>query len=116
MFQFKMISAVRGHHIYKSIWTPEIGERLLSKRGQGNRHNRHAVAVTKGRLTVGHLPADISKICWFFLHKGGSIGISVSGPRRRSALVQGGLEVPCELTFNTDKEKIFTKLKKLLAS
>ena len=71
--EFKTVSAIRGHHIYKSIWGPETGEILSTKKERNNPHDRFAVAVMKDKLTVGHIPREISKICWFFLHKGGTI-------------------------------------------
>ena len=38
-------SVVRGHHLYKAIWTPVIGE--LSLRAEdNNEHDNHAVAET----------------------------------------------------------------------
>ena len=54
----------------------------------------------KGKLIVGHIPKEISKICWFFLHKGGTIPCTVKNKRRRSSIEQGSLEMPCELTFS----------------
>ena len=54
----------------------------------------------KGKLIVAHIPKEISKICWFFLHKGGTIPCTVKDKRRRSSIEQGSLEVPCELTFS----------------
>ena len=52
-------------HVYKS--TPEIGEELSTVRETSN---THAVAIRKGTLTIGHVPAEISKVCWFFLRRG----------------------------------------------
>ena len=117
--EFKTVSAIRGHHIYKSIWGPETGEILSTKKERNNPHDRFAVAVMKDKLTVGHIPREISKICWFFLHKGGTIQCTVTGGRRRSLIEQGGLEVPCELSFSIsdtvkDGQTIMSKLRKLL--
>ena len=54
----------------------------------------------KGKLIVVHIPKEILKICWFFLHKGETIPCTVNDKRRRSSIEQGSLEVPCELTFS----------------
>ena len=35
-------------------------------------HDRFAVAIRKGTLTIGHVFAEISKVCWFFLRRGGT--------------------------------------------
>ena len=40
-------SVVRGHHIYKTVWTPVIGEELPVEREEDNQHDQHAVAVVK---------------------------------------------------------------------
>ena len=51
-------------HVYKS--TPEIGEELSTVRETSNTHDHFAVTIRKGTLTIGHVPAEISKVCWFF--------------------------------------------------
>ena len=77
----------------------------------------HAVAVQKGKLIVGHLPKEISKVCWFFIHRGGTIKCIVKDKRRISPIEQAGLEVPCELIFTAveilDGNNLMSKLKKM---
>ena len=90
---------IRGYRVYSTIWEAESGEVLTTSQERGNVHDRFAVAVKKERLTVGHLPIEISKLCWFFIRRGGTITCEVTGTRRRSNLEQGGLEIPCNLTF-----------------
>ena len=51
-------------------------------------------------LIVGHIPKEISKISWFFLHKGGTIPCTLKDKRKRTFIEQGSLEVPCEPTFS----------------
>ena len=63
-----------------------------------------------GKLIVGHILKEISKICWFFLHKGGTIPCTVKDKRGMSSIEQGSLEVPCELTFQFQTEQKTTKL------
>ncbi len=47
---------------------------------------------------MGHLPREISEICWNFLHRGGSLQIEVTDSHyHRSPLAQGGLEIYCSL-------------------
>ena len=43
--QYEKASVVRRHHIYKSLWTPEVNEILLLRRETGNEHDEYAVAV-----------------------------------------------------------------------
>ena len=56
--QYGKASVVRGHHIYKSLWTPEVNEILLLRRETGNEQDEYAVAVldptaaTRLRLTI----------------------------------------------------------------
>ena len=53
---------IRGHHIYKVVWTPTIEERLCVQREPRNAHDRRAVAVLTSEDTlVGHAPREISK-------------------------------------------------------
>ena len=42
---FSIDSVVRGHHICKDVWTPEIGERLQCQIESYNIYDMHAVAV-----------------------------------------------------------------------
>ena len=107
-------SAIRGHHIYKEIWNPFIGEELECKMEHENIHDLYAVAVTREDIVVGHLPRNISTPCHLFLRKGGVILCVVNGARRHSAdLVQGGLEVPCRLVFQGSSRDV-DKMKKML--
>ena len=59
--------AVRGHHIFKSVWQPVIGEILHTKREESNPVDRHAVAVIKtSQQTVGHMPPGNFTNCLVF--------------------------------------------------
>ena len=66
MSEFIIDSTIRGFHVYKSLWTPEIGQELSTVWETSNMHDRFAVAIWKGTLTIGHVHAEISKVCWFF--------------------------------------------------
>ena len=107
---------MRGHHIYKEVWTPVTGEILTCARETVNLHDHFAVKVLRAGVIVGHLPKKISTICSLFLSKGGTISCQVSGNRRYSSdLIQGGLEVPCILKLEGD-ECLMLKTKKLAFS
>ena len=112
---FCLNSVVRGHHIYKDIWSSVHGEELHCKREIGNVHDLYAVSVIKHETgIVGHLPKQISTPCHLFLRKGGSISCIVNGRCQYSSnLPQGGLEVPCRLIFKGN-QKNMDKLKLLL--
>lgn len=111
-----MDTVVRGHHVYKDVWKPRLGELLLCKMEFGNIHDPYAVSVVRddGAEVVGHVPRKISSLCYFFIKRKGTIFCQVTGKRRRSVdLPQGGLEVPCTLTFIGDKVEM-EKVKRLL--
>ena len=49
---------------------------------------------------VGHLPMEISRITKFIMDRGANCTLKIRGSHyRRSPLVQGALEVPCEATL-----------------
>jgi len=70
---FKFTSAVRGYHIYKEIWEPNVGDKFVALRELHNQFDKYAIKVLNGEETVGHLPREYSRITWYFLAHGGSI-------------------------------------------
>ena len=103
-------SVIRGHHVYKRIWTPTTGEILSVNSDPANRHDRFARAVLKVGAIVGHVPREVSRIFQFFLMSGGKIMCEVTGSRKYGK----GLEVPCVYKF-TGTEKNVIKVKKTLS-
>ena len=75
--------------------------KILSVRQNLETEDPYAVKVmTNTGITVEHVPRRISTLCHLFLLKKGSITCQITGNRRYSVdLPQGGLEVPCNLTF-----------------
>ena len=116
VYSFAIEAMVRGYHVYQSIWDAAIdGENLECFREVGNIHDPSAVAIRKDGSVVGHVPRALSAVCSSFIRRGGLILCRVSGSRRYSAdLPQGGLEVPCVLTFRTSNAKDVEKVKKLI--
>ena len=111
MSTLDVTSVVRGHHIYKEVWRPIVGERLLVTNEVGNAHDRRAVSVQKEGQIVGHVPRQISRIIFYFLRREGTAGICVIVGRRKKGK---GLEVPCIYQFHGPKSCI-AKLKYLLS-
>lgn len=100
-------SCIRGYHVYQDIWVPVIGEVLACYRERGNAVDRYAIMVKKNGEIVGHLPKKISTLCSLFIRRGGIIKCEVTGSRRYSYdLIQGGLEIPCDLLFEGGEEDI----------
>ena len=58
-------SSVRGHHTYKELWNPVIGEVLSCEHKAGNEHDWFAIACMKeeSHLLVGHLPRELARTC-----------------------------------------------------
>ena len=63
---YEFNSVVRGHHVYKIVWTPTIDETLQVIREDASDHDEYAVAIVKDECIVGHVPREISRICSFF--------------------------------------------------
>lgn len=103
-------SVIRGHHIYKRIWTPTITEILSVNFDPANRHDHFTIAVLKAGAVVGHVPREVSRIFYFFLTSGGKVMCEVTGRRKYGK----GLEVPCIYKF-TGTEKNIVKVKKILS-
>ena len=106
-------SAGRGYHVYRRIWNARIGEQLQATPDHDNTEDRFAVALTNDDETVGHVPREQSKILWYFLSHGGKVTAEVTGRRRWSPLLQGGLEIPC--TFKVEGPlKLVQRIKELI--
>ena len=113
---FTIERCVRGYHVYKDLWSAEIGEKLECARESDNPADRYAVATKKGDETVGHVPRKISRLCALFLERSGAISCTISGSRTPSVdLPQGGLELPCTLTFS-GHPNLLAKVKEILAT
>ena len=85
------------------IWDAAVdGEVLNCYREVGNTHD-----------TVG--VSNIPRVIFHFLRRGGIISCKVNRSRRYSAdLPQGGLEIPCILTFQSTNAELSDKSKKLM--
>ena len=92
---YQKASVVKGHHVYKVIWTPEVGEELLVNHEYGNKHDERAIAVMKDSEIFGHLPHTVLHISSFFLRHVGRIVCRVTGKWRHI----DGLEVPCVYVY-----------------
>ena len=108
--EYDLSSVVRGHHIYKDVWTPIIGEQLLVEKEEGNEHDTFAIALLKDNSVVGHMPKELSHIARHFLSHEGVITCTITGHRKFGK----GLEVPCTYSFS-GKSKIVFKLQRLLS-
>ena len=112
-----LVAVVRGYHVYQRIWTPFVGEKANTTLEVTNVHDRYAIAVLEDDTlcTVGHLPREMSQECFYFIRRGGTISVEVTGPRQKSATEGKGMEIPCVLTFRQDDDDaILRKAKELI--
>ena len=71
-----------------------------------NLRDPYAVATLRGGVVVGHVPRIVLAVCSAFI-RGGGASCEVTGARQYSAdLSQGGMEVPCKLTFTAPSKEI----------
>ena len=69
-YEISFGAPIRGHHVYKEMWTPQIGETLYCKndnRQEALQFDKHAVGVFKDDVLVGHVPIEVSRIISYFL-------------------------------------------------
>ena len=94
-YVFEFQSYVTGHHVYKDIWTPTLGEKLSTATEPENHHDKicgKEKEVLKEKEVVGHVPRDISNYCTSALLCGGTIKSKITGKRQNKR--GDGLEVP----------------------
>ena len=53
--EFEIDTNVNGHHVYKDLWTPEIGENLDVQIKSNNLADKYAAWTRKSGKVVGHL-------------------------------------------------------------
>ena len=95
-------AAVRGFHVYKIKWKPQDGELMKCAHEVDNPYDMFSMKICKpdSNEIVGHLPMEISWITKFILDGGAVCTIKIRGKHyRRSPFVQGGLEIPCDVTI-----------------
>ena len=100
------LCGLRGYHEYRSVWTPTLNEVIRARQERNNPYDRYAIAALKHRSethrehVVGHLPREISRYTWFIINHGAEVFVQVVDVNhRRSPLVQGGLEIPIEVSI-----------------
>ena len=65
-YKVEFTCSIKGHHVYKTSWTPVLNEKLECKkdnREEALSHAKHSVGVFKRDETLfGHVPIGISRI------------------------------------------------------
>lgn len=108
IYKLSFHSVIRGHHVYKATWSPQVGEKLECNedtRQEAKDYDEHAVGLFKaasrdGKKTlVGHIPIELSSLIDHFLKadKSNSVCAQVTGKRKREV----GLVVPANFSVYT---------------
>ena len=113
---FTFDSAVRGYHVYKVLWKPAIGKKLLVDQELDNEVDKFAGKVVKNNEIVGQFPREYSRILWYFIACGEKICVELTGRRRHCRQLCGGLEIPCRLVFSCSSKVKINRLKELVES
>ena len=98
--EVRFTCAVRSFHYYRDFWDPSSGELLKCYHERNNPFDRFSIKAVQFALdkVVGHLPMEISRATKYLLERGAEVSVTITGTHyRRSPLVQGRLEIPCNL-------------------
>ena len=115
----ELASVIRGHHVYMSVWSAAVGEKLFAApdpREEAREYDKFAVGLYKEEndqnLLVSHVPIEISSLCYHFLKKSktNNLNAVVTGKRQREV----GLVVPAKYSFETDDKTCAEILEKEL--
>ena len=72
-------------YVHQGVWEPTRGDLFLRLHESENRHERYAMAVYRSDapgIVIGHLPKEISKMCYYFIRHDGKISGKVTGRRQ----------------------------------
>ena len=75
---FEFDNCVRGHHIYKDVWTPVVNDGLNYRREEENVSDPYTVAIIKSGNIVGHTPCWMSTACSLFIQKGSAVAFPIA--------------------------------------
>ena len=118
--KFMFSAAVRGFHFYRRAWVPKENEKLECAHDKNNPFDDFAIkTMDNSGQTVGHLPMELSRITKFLIDRGAKVEAQLSSTNyRRSPLIQGGLEISCDIIVTMpetiDNQLILEKYKKLV--
>ena len=109
----KCQNCIWRHAFVATTYTAKPRRQLCCEWELSNVIDRYTVAVKKiqGKLLATCQKDNVN--LQYFFQRGGEITATVTGHRRYSSdLVQGGLEIPCNLRFHREDKEIL-KLKKV---
>ena len=90
-------AAVRGFHYSRRFWRPKENEKLDCLHEPGNAFDCFAIKTVNEK---GDFTKEISRVTKYLLDRGFTMYCKLSSRHyRRSPLVQGGLEIQCEVVL-----------------
>ena len=100
---------IKGHHIYKNIWTPQLDELLEVSTELDNPMDKFVVTVKKNQNIEGHLKKGktgrFAKTLFYFLRSDSYSKCHAKVTWKRCNLGDGdGLQVPCILNISGQAE------------
>ena len=110
---------IKGHHVYKDIWTPKQGEQLDVLMEPDNRMDKFAVCVKINEKIVGHLKKGTSgrfaKTIFYFLRSDAYSSAWAKVTGKRCNLGDGeGIQVPCKLSLSGQPKSVSPLHKELM--
>ena len=100
MYLLRFTSVARGHHVFKKIWKPVVGETLVCRhdtRAEAKQYDDFAVGIylvddqDDGQKLVGHVPIELSfLLCKFLTRDSCILKFCPAGER----MLENGLVVP----------------------
>ena len=126
MYFFSAEVGSRGYHVYRNTsWNQIYLNQAVVVHKEKNIVSLQidpcccAITITHvdkiGPVTVGHIPREVSRFAYFFLHEQGAIsGTVVDTEPRMSPIPEGGLEIKLLLNFTHPVERILNRMKELV--
>ena len=113
-YKIEFCTNIRGHHVYQTCRTPEIGKRLIclkDNRSEAMKYDKHAIGVYKRvdkpdekPKLVGHVPIECSALLDYFLNADNSNKMVTADTGKRKREI--GLVVPRKFTCLTKKFRL----------
>ena len=105
-YKTEVASIIRGHHVCEEVWDAAIGEMLEAAsddREEAKEYDKNAVGLYKKDILVGHIPIEISSLCFHFISQDprNKIKELTTGKRQREI----GFVVPAKLIFITNNKR-----------
>ena len=101
-------TSVKGYHVYKNIWKPNVNEELETEMDPDNVVDKYAVCVKSNTSIVGHLPlgknGQFAKMIFYFLRADQDAECKVVITGKEVNFGYGdGMQVPCKLQVRSKK-------------